>query len=615
MAALLVLASGAAAQVVPPAYSGAPGTGTFLGPLANAQRTYQWLIRADQLTALVGTELTGIRYRLPASATTAYPASQTTYNSYDIRLSDCVDPANRSLTFALNVVGSQTLVRSGPLVIPANSYTVGSSPNAFGPAILFDQPYTYTGGNLLVELRHNGPGSTSQSNDAIITSTPGYATEFSACWTGSYTGTSGSQGNFVILDFMTTGSSTTGRCCLGAPVYNCIITSESVCTAQGGTYGGDGSTCASSPCVVPSGACCFADGSCQVLTQFVCGTQGGTYSGDGITCAAANCPQPGACCLPNFVCNIQQQTACIAAGGTFQGPSTTCGSCPQIPAGSVAILAATAAADVNDVQAKLVGTGLFPAVVTRILTSPAPTPTLAELQQFDAVLVWSNLSFTSGDAMGNVLADYVDAGGGVVNAIFVITTTTANRFLGGRWDSTYQIVPQQGGTTTTGVQTLGNIAIPGHPIMAGVNTLQGGNTTTTRPTTTALTPHGVLVAQWTDGKTLVAVSNTRPNRVDLGMYPPSTTANSTGWVPTTDGARLMANALLYAGGNLTPPGCYANCDGSTGSPLLTANDFQCFLNKFAANDTYANCDGSTGTPLLTANDFQCFLNKFAAGCT
>ncbi|MBX3376256.1 MAG: hypothetical protein KF678_04550 [Phycisphaeraceae bacterium] len=61
--------------------------------------------------------------------------------------------------------------------------------------------------------------------------------------------------------------------------------------------------------------------------------------------------------------------------------------------------------------------------------------------------------------------------------------------------------------------------------------------------------------------------------------------------------------------------CYPNCDQSTGSPLLTANDFQCFLNKFAAGDTYANCDGSTGNPLLTANDFQCFLNKFAAGCS
>ena len=60
--------------------------------------------------------------------------------------------------------------------------------------------------------------------------------------------------------------------------------------------------------------------------------------------------------------------------------------------------------------------------------------------------------------------------------------------------------------------------------------------------------------------------------------------------------------------------CYANCDGSTTAPLLTANDFQCFLNRFAAGDIGANCDASTPMPLLTANDFQCFLNRFASGC-
>ncbi len=60
--------------------------------------------------------------------------------------------------------------------------------------------------------------------------------------------------------------------------------------------------------------------------------------------------------------------------------------------------------------------------------------------------------------------------------------------------------------------------------------------------------------------------------------------------------------------------CYANCDQSTGSPALTANDFQCFLNKYSANDAYANCDGSTANPILTANDFQCFLNRYSQGC-
>ena len=60
--------------------------------------------------------------------------------------------------------------------------------------------------------------------------------------------------------------------------------------------------------------------------------------------------------------------------------------------------------------------------------------------------------------------------------------------------------------------------------------------------------------------------------------------------------------------------CYPNCDGSSLQPTLTANDFQCFLNKFAANDLSANCDNSTVFPSLTANDFTCFLNAYVAGC-
>ncbi len=60
--------------------------------------------------------------------------------------------------------------------------------------------------------------------------------------------------------------------------------------------------------------------------------------------------------------------------------------------------------------------------------------------------------------------------------------------------------------------------------------------------------------------------------------------------------------------------CYVNCDDSVGNPVLNANDFQCFLIKYAAGDPYANCDGSGTAPVLNANDFQCFLNKFAQGC-
>jgi hypothetical protein len=61
--------------------------------------------------------------------------------------------------------------------------------------------------------------------------------------------------------------------------------------------------------------------------------------------------------------------------------------------------------------------------------------------------------------------------------------------------------------------------------------------------------------------------------------------------------------------------CYPNCDASTTAPVLTPNDFGCFLNAYASGFSYANCDGSTVQPVLTANDFQCFLNSYAAGCS
>jgi hypothetical protein len=61
--------------------------------------------------------------------------------------------------------------------------------------------------------------------------------------------------------------------------------------------------------------------------------------------------------------------------------------------------------------------------------------------------------------------------------------------------------------------------------------------------------------------------------------------------------------------------CYANCDESTGTPRLTANDFACFSHRFFTGHTYANCDNSTSFPFLTANDFQCFVSSYAAGCS
>jgi hypothetical protein len=75
-----------------------------------------------------------------------------------------------------------------------------------------------------------------------------------------------------------------------------------------------------------------------------------------------------------------------------------------------------------------------------------------------------------------------------------------------------------------------------------------------------------------------------------------------------------ANQILGGFWGAATAACYANCDGSSATPVLNANDFQCFLNAFASGQSYANCDQSTTAPVLNANDFQCFLNAFASGC-
>jgi Secretion system C-terminal sorting domain len=164
--------------------------GAFTGPFANSTRTYQMIIDDSQLTALSGQYITSISFRLPTSATAAWPIADTTFPDYQIYLSNGVDPVNRQLNFSANVVGTQTQVRAGSLLVPAGSV---SNNGNFTFNINFSTPYLYTGTNLVIEVRHTGSNGTTTSIDAVGTSTSGYGTLFTACWasTGSVL-----QGNF-----------------------------------------------------------------------------------------------------------------------------------------------------------------------------------------------------------------------------------------------------------------------------------------------------------------------------------------------------------------------------------------------------------------------------------
>lgn len=221
----------------------------------------------------------------------------------------------------------------------------------------------------------------------------------------------------------------------------------------------------------------------------------------------------------------------------------------------------------SSVQTALLATNQFSAVdIIDVTAAGGGTPTLGALLQYDALLCWTNTTPASNVTWGDVLADYVDAGGGVVVAVFANSSLTAGRNIGGRWQTGYEVILDQSGTTGGAGATLGIVHLPGHPVMAGVTTFTGG-TTGSRPTGTALEIGAVLVAEWSDGKVLVA-QGANPNRIDLGFYPPPATCSQSGWA--SGGDLLMANALLAVatGGTFGPYG--VGCAGALGVPTFSA---------------------------------------------
>ena len=221
----------------------------------------------------------------------------------------------------------------------------------------------------------------------------------------------------------------------------------------------------------------------------------------------------------------------------------------------------------TDPQQVLQASGQFAVVdVINVTAAGTGTPSLETLLQYDAVMTWTNGTPANNVTLGDVLADYVDAGGGVVIAVFANSTTTAGRNIAGRWQTGYEVILDQSGNASGANATLGNVPVPTHPAMAGVTAFLGG-TTGSRPNGTALEVGSFVVAEWSNGKILVA-QGANPNRIDLGFYPVNATCSQSGYV--SGGDQIMINAMLAVanGGTFGPYG--TGCAGSLGVPQWSA---------------------------------------------
>ncbi len=207
--ALISVAAVSGAVVVPNSLAATEGDGTFsLTSTSTTGRTYRMTIAASQLTALVNTNLNGMRFRMNGAVTAGWPTVATNFADWEIRLGASVAPSAMTNTFATNFTGGTTLVRDGAMSFGVGSFSVGGSPNAFGTALDFNQTsYLYTGGNLGIEMRFTGQtGATIQpAFDAVTASlgpANGWGVDFSSRWVGNIAGTTGGNANFLVTDIL-----------------------------------------------------------------------------------------------------------------------------------------------------------------------------------------------------------------------------------------------------------------------------------------------------------------------------------------------------------------------------------------------------------------------------
>jgi hypothetical protein len=151
------------AAVVPPGDlaiegDGSEGSGTSTsGGIIDAASTIQFIYGSSFLSGIpIGAQISGIQFRREGGLA-ATPTSDVTYTNFSLTLSKSLAaPGSLSTAFASNQGADAIEVRTGSLFVPTNAYPGGTAPNSFGPVISFTSPYTYTGGDLLVTIRHTG---------------------------------------------------------------------------------------------------------------------------------------------------------------------------------------------------------------------------------------------------------------------------------------------------------------------------------------------------------------------------------------------------------------------------------------------------------------------------
>ena len=246
----------------------------------------------------------------------------------------------------------------------------------------------------------------------------------------------------------------------------------------------------------------------------------------------------------------------------------------------------------GDLSVLLLGNGDFSEIQTQLQTFSDLTvvdvfytvsglPTLGHLEQYDAILLINDAAFADPVGLGDLLADYVDQGGGVIEA-------TGPRTLGGmehplgRWDDDgYSAFDRSSLIQYWGESDLGTFDTT-HPIMAGITAVSG-----TYLGAYPLAPGAVWVADWwrddvdfvaTQGNRVVGISIFLARPGHTGGDLPLVVHNAIYWsVRDVDWLELDPGDTVIAPGGqadiLVTFAATGLCDaGYQGQIIVTSND-------------------------------------------
>lgn len=231
-----------------------------------------------------------------------------------------------------------------------------------------------------------------------------------------------------------------------------------------------------------------------------------------------------------------------------------------------------------DIQAKLASTGLFSQI--DLISLYNDTPSLPILKQYNAVIIYSDTSSIYNPVgWGDVLADYVDYGGGVVFTAFTFATPNESVGINGRISSEeYLIFTDDGYSSGYHLTLVADAA--SDSILNGVNSFEGGQSS--YHSKVSLTAGANLIAHWSNDYPLVATKQIadKGRIAGLNIFPPSSDIRSDLWDSSTDGALLMANSLMWVsstGGTISPPTITSNDsvsveENQTAVTTVTATD-------------------------------------------